>query len=321
MSKIVKVAIIVLFLALSFFVGFMIARWREKILSPEKVGKNALEFIKNNLVRPGTEVQLKEVSKESGMYKMKIEVAGQPFELFVTKDGKYLFLGSPIDITQKPTPPPQAKEPEKRERPDIKLFVMSYCPYGLQMQKALLPVWQLLKDKADIGVYFVDYIMHGKAEMEENLRQYCIQKEQKEKYLTYLECFAKNGSYENSEIYKNCLKEAKIDENKLDSCTKETDKAFKITELYNDKNSWLNGTYPPFNIYKDLNEKYGVQGSPTLVINDTVSEVQRSPEKVKEAICKAFTNPPAECQQKLSEEETSPGFGMATGSSSSGSCQ
>jgi hypothetical protein len=151
--------------------------------------------------------------------------------------------------------------------------------------------------------------MHGKKEMEENLRQYCIQKEEKEKYLAYLGCFVKDGNTEN------CLKEAGIDQDKLNSCQSATDKEFKISENFKEEG------YPPFNVHKDLNEKYRVRGSPTLVINDVVLNIERSPEKVKEAICNAFLNPPEECNQKLPEETASPGFGMATGSSSSGSCQ
>jgi hypothetical protein len=111
------------------------------------------------------------------------------------------------------------------------------------------------------------------------------------------------------------LKEIGINENKLNSCYEKTDKEFKISENFSETG------YPPFNIHKDLNEKYGVRGSPTLIINDTLVNIERSPEKVKEAICNAFLNPPEECNQKLPEETASPGFGMATGSSSSGSCQ
>jgi len=71
-----------------------------------------------------------------------------------------------------------------------------------------------------------------------------------------------------------------------------------------------------------LNEKYGVQGSPTVVINDKVVSVStRSPEKFKEIVCQAFNTPPAECSQTLPEEVSSPGFGLSSGSSSGGSCQ
>jgi len=275
--------------------------------------KKAMEYINEMLKEQGQSASLISWSEENGLYKIDFKIGDNQYQSFVTKDGKYLFPYG-IDLTKKAEQKTEEKETqttqvEKREKPDVKLFVMSYCPFGLQMEKALLPVWQLLKNKADIGIYFVDYIMHGKKEMEENLRQYCIQKEEKEKYLAYLECFVKDGNSEN------CLKEAGIDQDKLNSCQSATDKEFKISESFTETG------YPPFNIHKDLNEKYGVMGSPTLVINDVVLNVQRSPEKVKQAICDAFLNPPPECQQKLSEENASPGFGTTTGGSSGGSCQ
>jgi hypothetical protein len=275
--------------------------------------KKAMKKQNEMLKEQGRSASLISWSEENGLYKIDFKIGDNQYQSFVTKDGKYLFPYA-LDLTKKAEQKTEEKETqttqvEKRERPDVKLFVMSYCPFGLQMEKALLPVWQLLTDKADIGIYFVDYIMHGKREMEENLRQYCIQREEKEKYLAYLGCFVKDGNSEN------CLKEAGIDQGKLISCQSATDKEFKISESFKEEG------YPPFNVHKDLNEKYGVRGSPTLVINDTVLNVERSPEKVKETICNAFLNPPEECNQKLPEETTSPGFGMATGSSSSGSCQ
>jgi protein-disulfide isomerase len=270
----------------------------------------------NKILAPfGKTAQLISFQEESQGYKINFKIDDKEYSVFMTKDGKYLFpieanlmvQGEPSTTTQSQN---ETQNPEKRERPDVKLFVMSYCPFGVQMEKAMLPVWKLLKDKADFGVYFVDYIMHGKKEMEENLRQYCIQKEEKEKYLTYLECFVKDGNSEN------CLKEAKIDKNKLENCQKSTDKEFKISENFTETG------YPPFNVHKDLNEKYGVKGSPTLVINDKVVEIsERSPEKVKEAVCNTFLNPPKECQEKLSEQISSPGFETTAGNTRSGKCE
>jgi protein-disulfide isomerase len=270
----------------------------------------------NKILAPfGKTAQLVSFQEESQGYKINFKIDDKEYSVFMTKDGKYLFpIEANLMVQEEPSTTTQSQNAtqnlEKRERPDVKLFVMSYCPFGIQMEKAILPVWKLLKDKADFGVYFVDYIMHGKKEMEENLRQYCIQKEEKEKYLEYLECFVKEGNSEN------CLKSAKIDKNKLENCQKLTDKEFKISENFTETG------YPPFNVHKDLNEKYGVEGSPTLVINDKVVEVsERSPEKVKEAVCNAFLNPPKECQEKLSEQISSPGFGTTTGSTRSGKCK
>ena len=285
----------------------------------QKVGnflaEKAIAQINKILAPFGKTAQFLSFQEESQGYKINFKIDNKEYSAFMTKDGKYLFpIEANLITSEEPgtstQPQTTTQNPEKQEKPNIKLFVMSYCPFGLQMQKAILPVWKLLKEKADFGIYFVDYIMHGKKEMEENLRQYCIQKEQKEKYLAYLECFVKDGNSEN------CLKNAKIDKDKLENCQSSTDKEFKISENFTETG------YPPFNVHKDLNEKYEVRGSPTLVINDKVVEIsERSPEKVKEAICNAFLNPPEGCNQKLLEESTSPGFGMGTSSSSSGSCE
>ena len=223
-------------------------------------------------------------------------------------------------------------EVPKSDNPDVKLFVMSYCPYGLQAQKMFLPVYDLLKGKAEMGVYFVNYIMHEKKEIDENLNQYCIQKEQKEKYSNYLNCFVLSG---NSET---CLSQAGVDKTKLSDCVVQTDEEYNIYSLYNDKSTWLNGNFPKFNVNLDLNEKYGVQGSPTIVINETVivtdasqcpggeikcvviSNFVRSPESFKNIVCQAFNLVPEECSQTLSNDAASTGIGGGTTASSGGGC-
>jgi len=300
-----------------------------ELLSSQQVGEKAINFINENLLQGSTTTaSLVDIIEESGIYKIQLKIGNQEFPSYITKDGKLLFPEEGIKIDSS-----SAQEVPKRDRPDVKLFVMSYCPYGLQVQKMFLPVYNLLKNEADMGVYFVDYIMHERQEVDENLRQYCIQKEQKEKYYNYLSCFVKDGNFEE------CLDEANIDKNKMNSCVSQTDETYKITELYNDKSTWLNGYYPKFDVQKDLNDKYEVGGSPTMVINDSVivqnqqycpggdiectviPDFERTPEKFKEIICQAFNSQPEECSQALSEDAFSPGFGFDTGSSSGGSCE
>ncbi|MBZ9571888.1 hypothetical protein KJA15_00915 [Patescibacteria group bacterium] len=289
------------------------------LLSPQEAAEKAITFINQNLLQEGMTASLINVVEENGLYKFHLKVAEQEFDSYVTQDGKLLFLEG-IDLESAPVVSGEGEEtPQeipKRDTPDVKLFVMSYCPYGLQMQKAFLPVYDLLKDKAKMEVYFVDYIMHEKEEIDENLRQYCIQKEEKEKFGAYLSCFVKDGDFEK------CISETNINETKLTACISETDTKYNITFQYNDKSTWLNESFPKFDVHSDLNEKYGVRGSPTVVINDTVVNINpRSPEKFKSTICQAFTSEPQECSQTLSDDVPSPGLGGGTGSSSGGSCQ
>jgi len=287
-------------------------------LSSQEAAQKALKFINENMLQGAAQASLMEVVKESGVYKIKIGVEEEEFDSYVSIDGNLLFVNG-INIEEEQKKIDEAKEaskPAKTDNPDVKLFVMSYCPYGLQAQKALLPVMDLLGDKASIGVYFVDYIMHDKKEIDENLRQYCIQKEEEDKYINYLSCFVVAGETES------CLTQAGINRSLLSSCIAEADAEFGVIEGYNDKSTWLNGVFPLFNIHTDLNKQFGVSGSPALVINGKiVNPSDRSPEAFKNIICEAFNSAPGECQTALSEEAASPSFGTETGGSSSGSCE
>lgn len=293
--------------------------------SVDKVGKEAVDFINKNLLVEGVTASFVDsLRMPDGLYQVKFKINDQEFTSYVSSDGRLLFpdgvemttstASSNNDEAQQTT---QQEEVSKNDKPTVEVFVMSYCPYGLQAEKMYLPVLNLLKDKVDMSIHFVDYAMHEKKELDENLRQYCVQKEQPDKYPTYLTCFVKGGDYEK------CLGEAGIDKTKMNTCVAEIDKQYNVTSNYNDKNTWLSGQFPTFDVEKTLNEKYNVEGSPTIVINGTVVDVNpRSPEKFKEVICSAFNNPPAECSQKLSEEAVSAGFGEGTDSSTSGgSCE
>ncbi len=222
---------------------------------------------------------------------------------------------SPLVADGQDTQQPQDSAPVavlKSDRPKVELFVMSYCPYGLQMEKAYLPAWNLLKNKADISIKFVSYAMHGLKEIEENTRQYCIQQNQPAKFQAYLTCFT------GKDDYKGCLAQSGITEGSLTSCVNSTNDKFKTLVKYNDQTTWLSGRYPVYPIDGDLNTKYDVQGSPTLVINGAqVEGVNRTADGVKKAICAAFNNPPAECGTTLAAAAFGAGFGYDTAGNAS----
>lgn len=188
----------------------------------------------------------------------------------------------------------------KSDKPLVEVFVMSYCPYGIQAEKGILPVQNFLKGKADFKIRFVDYIMHpDSGELQENLRQYCIQKEEESKYWEYLSCFVTNI---NSTL---CFSSSKINKTKFDACYNSTDAEYNITNLYNDKSSWIASRYPQFPVEKDLNKQYGVRGSPTFVINGKIANVDAyTPEEIKIAVCKAFNVLPSECNTTLNSTVT-----------------
>lgn len=194
----------------------------------------------------------------------------------------------------------------KSDKPAVELFVMSHCPYGTMAEKGIIPAVKALGDKIDFKIRFVYYAMHGEKEVYEQLNQYCIQKDQPEKLIPYLEAFLADDDAENA------LKVAGIDTKSLKSCAEATDKEFGLTASLEDKSSYLSGAYPLFNIDKGLNTQYGVQGSPTLVINGAQVSSGRDSASYLAAICSAFNEKPEECNLELSSVSPSAGFGYGT---------
>jgi len=320
---------LVVFVVIAAVAYFNVFRVSEKYLSTpnmtaQAAAQKAIDYVNKNMLSGGVKASYKDVQDQNGLYTFKLTVQGKDYAAYVTKNGKLFFAeGIPQAIQlDKSLEEMQAEKVEvaKSDKPDVKVFVMSYCPYGLQAQKMFLPVYNLLKNKATMGIYFVNYAMHGKKEVDENLRQYCIQKDQNDKYTIYLKCFTEgNTATDGTGEYTKCLTQAGIDKTKLDTCITATDKEFEVTADYNDKDTWISGQFPKFAVNDDLNQKYGVQGSPTIVINDKdTSEAltSRSPEALKKLICSAFNSQPEECKTELSGDAPSTGFGGGTAASS-----
>lgn len=196
-----------------------------------------------------------------------------------------------------PTCAKEFKCAPKVDKPVAELYIMSYCPYGLQAQKWYLEVMNKLGKVADVKVRFVQYTMHWAKETKENLVQHCIQSEQNDKYISYLKCFLDK---EWKEV--ECRKETKIDEKKLKLCIDKTTKDFKIDENSTD-----------FGINKDNALKAWVQWSPTFVLNwIKIEEIGRDAKSYADAICSTFKTKPKECEQKFQNISFDPMFGFTT---------
>ena len=259
-------------------------------LSAQDAASKAVSYINN--LSGGSGASLIDVTEESGMYKIHMRIGQNEYESFVSKDGKILFRpGSYYYMNESNTDNTTntSTDVPKSDRPDVKIFVMSYCPYGLQAEKMMLPVYDLLKDKIDIGIYFVDYAMHDNKELDENLRQYCMEAENQSKYFDYLSCFVQGGNSSS------CSTKAGINLEDLASCISATAATYNVSAA----------NYPAFDVQKDLNELYGVTGSPTIIINGkriNIPSSSRTPENFKQIICSAFNSSPEECAQTLSNE-------------------
>lgn len=288
-----------------------------KKLSPDEAKAVAEKYINENLMASGSKATIDKVVEENGLYKLSVNIgSGQIIDSYMTKDGSKLFPQALEMKTAEPaTDTPQAEasaptEVPKTAKPVVELFVMSHCPYGTQIEKGILPVVEALGSKIDFKIKFCDYAMHGEKELKEELNQYCINKEQGDKYNTYLKCFLNAGDGEG------CLKQAKIDTAKLKTCVDKTDKQYKVTENFKNKVDYK-GSYPAFAVFQEDNSKYNVSGSPTLIINGAESQSGRDPQSLMNSICAGFENAPEECKKAM--DTTSPSAGFGSGTDDSGS--
>jgi len=306
--------------------GFSLFKSKNE-LSTEEAKTKAADFIDNNLVQPGSKVTIKDITEEDGLYKMTVvTAAGQEVISYLSKDGKR-FYPQVIDIaeveaqtassTANESKTAEATEVPKQDKAKVELFVMSHCPYGTQIEKGIIPVIEALGDKMDFELKFCNYAMHGEKELKEQLNQYCIQKNEPKKLVTYLKCFLEAGDGAG------CISKVGINKSKLDSCVSTTDKEFKVLANFNDKSTWVGGNYPGFDVYKADNDKYGVGGSPTLVVNGQQVSSGRDAQSLLNTICAGFNTQPEECKKALSSESPAAGFGTAAatgGAAASGGC-
>jgi glutaredoxin len=270
------------------------------IMSPEDAGNKLVEFLNT---RTGGGVEYVSASDMGDdLYEVVVTYNGEEIPVYITKDGEYFVqaAASLTELSDQPAPEQQTQEQEsaeipKSDKPKVELFVMTHCPYGTQAEKGMLPVYELLGDKIDSSMRFVHYFMHAPEEDETPI-QVCIREEQPDKYNEYLTCFLDEGKTDE------CLAEAQIDTTALNTCVESN------AEKY-------------YNSDSALSQGYGVQGSPTLVINGEIVRSGRSPAAYLEVICSAFNEAPEECSQELDSASPSPGFGYGTASAGSGTAQ
>lgn len=279
-----------------------------KGLTPEEAGVKALKFINDNLVAPNTTASFVSATDFESIYNVTVLYQGRNVSIFLTKDGSYMFLSAPLDVTQNlPSTSgntnQQPTETPKTDKPTVQLYVMAFCPYGIQAEQAMKPVVDLLGSKADIQVHFIASVsgttpdsvssLHGPVEAQEDLRQVCIMKYYDQKtYWNYVMAIDATCSGQRSDTtaydacWKSAAKNDSIDATKIDTCSKGSD---GMTLIKADA---------------DLSSTNSVSGSPTLIINGVTYNGDRTPDAYKTGICNAFTTAPTECSQNLSSTAT-----------------
>lgn len=284
-------------------------------ISQTDAGTKITDFLNG---RVGGGVTFVSAEDMGNLYKVTVSYKGEDVPVYVSKDGQYFIQGL-MPLTEQAganqsQEQEQPKDVPKSDKPKVEAFVFSYCPYGLQFEKALLPIYKLLKNKADINVVAIG-AMHGEYEKQESLRQLCIQKIYgKDKLWQYLEKFMGDtaiGDCGNKQecsvpLVEKIFTQAGINKATINTCMQKDAEA-----LYNKDIARAN--------------ELGVSGSPTFIVNGAQVQVSRSSDAIMKAVCSGFITVPEECKQIVSTEAALPGFGYGENPSvsnthASGSC-
>lgn len=277
--------------------------------SPVAVANKAADYLNTSILKGGQTATVTSASMENGLVKIKMAIGSNSYDMYATTDGKLLFPeafnleGANANATanagasQKPK---TAADLVKADNPMLEAYVVSRCPFGIQMQRAMAKAIAAAPALAQsMKVRYIGDIsgntitaMHGEVEAKENLRQICIREEQSSKYWGYISCHIKEGQTGE------CERAAGVDSAKVSACTQDASRGVAYAK-------------EDF----DLNKKYGITGSPTLILNgQEVSEFDfggRSPEALKTLVCGGSKTEGAFCSDKLDTQEAATSFSLS----------
>lgn len=169
--------------------------------------------------------------------------------------------------------------------PRLEMFVMSQCPYGVQVVNAIKPVADKLGKDLDLSIDFigqgstVDSLtsMHGPKEVAGDIVQLCAARYFPDKYLDFIACQNKNYR-EVDTNWESCASEAGISSSRIGSCLKDGEGKKLLLESF-----------------KRAQQK-NATGSPTIYLNGSSYKGGRRTNDFLKAVCAEAGNKPPACQ-------------------------
>ena len=190
-------------------------------------------------------------------------------------------------------------------RPLVELYVMSHCPFGTQAEDALLPVLKDYAGQVELKVGFIGGVvkgaddgedhfssLHGRPEVDENIRQICARDLAPDKWLDYI--LARNKNID-SKDWRTAAEAAGIDVKEIEVCSGGLG-IVKYTE----------------NLSLAATRK--ISSSPTIYIDGTPYTGPRTKEGFEWEICSALKkrgSAPETCKQVLAGTKPQGGPGSA----------
>ncbi len=247
-------------------------------------------------------------------YEVKGKIGDRDFVFYISKDlknivfkinyqGRNLLEFVDIDTLKESM---KAMLPKKSKKPEVKLFIMSFCPFGNQMETAMKEVLLKIGDKIDFEPVYIYYpgerynndpkfcalakgdyycSMHGIKELEQDLREKAI-------YNIY---GTKTWAEYVSKVDSRCSRA------NIDSCWKEVAEEMGLSVEDVERYVEENRENMLVEDYK-LSQKYNAWASPTLIVNGMRYNYPRQPKYIMKFICKSFEKEPEECKENISSK-------------------
>jgi len=125
--------------------------------------------------------------------------------------------------TSEPTPSGPSG-PLPAHKPVLEMYVMSQCPYGVQVMNAITPVKKQLGDALDLRI---DYIgqgepgaftaMHGPSEVRGNIAELCVAAKAPDRHLDVLACMNEDMKTVDTS-WRECSKDNGVDVGAVETC-------------------------------------------------------------------------------------------------------
>jgi hypothetical protein len=157
----------------------------------------------------------------------------------------------------------------------LEFFVMSKCPYGVQVEKAVAPVLAKLGGNVDFHVAFIGQkqgdeltSMHGPSEVAGDIAQLCARDVAPDKYVRMIDCQNKDPQHVDTN-WEQCSQDVGIDSGAVKACIESKGKQLLAASF-------------------DEASQRGATGSPTIYLNGKPYEGGRRPNDFMRAICNSY---------------------------------
>jgi predicted DsbA family dithiol-disulfide isomerase len=185
--------------------------------------------------------------------------------------------GCKASATQPAPAPLERPAPEPGQPVLVEFFVMSKCPFGVQVENAIIPVLAKMEGMVDFRLEYIGTekngqltALHGETEVQGDTIQLCAAKYFPDRYLQLISCMNDNMRAI-PEGWENCAKENGLTPEPIEAC------------LRGDEGKVLvRGSYM-------RSKERKARGSPTMFINGKMYRGGRGEKAFTREICRAFT--------------------------------